>query len=478
MAEGFENAADDAREVAKIKIETEKKLSEIFNARHKADMDYNNKLVKQRRMEQILTRAGSAAGGGIGGAAFSMIQNIGQAKYSGYKRLEELKNLESGQILSPEQAKERDMLSSGSGASNKVFGKLEKTFDKHFGGDSKWNKFFGGQGKMAAAGLGMGAVGGGMALGKMIIDSSPMFQQMLKILNFGVMMILRPIGDFFGFLMRPIMLMLLRKFIIPFYQTALPVMQEMGTVIGEVIAPVLERILLGVIGVVQLLAAASPIAMLLGNSQGLVQEGMKNLEAALTGVISTDITNPEIRDAGAKIESKLGEVGESLGSKYQATIAALDRARNAPTTEASKKANEDLSKKINKWTEFMGSKGMLQQDGLMKVGRYTTEAMAGVKEGKFTSVDEAMNWFAQQMFKGGINKYAHGGIINEPVIGIGRSGAGYLIAESGAERVTPVSGGGGHVTINVYGDVDNKTMDTFERKVLDVLGKSNARRGL
>ena len=62
-------------------------------------------------------------------------------------------------------------------------------------------------------------------------------------LNFGVMMILRPIGDFFGFFLRPIFIMLLRKFIIPFYQTYLPMMQQMGADMGERVVKLLMLIL-------------------------------------------------------------------------------------------------------------------------------------------------------------------------------------------------------------------------------------------
>ena len=250
-------------------IKLHKKRLQLTTEEYNKRLDYENKLIKMRRMEQILTRA--APMGGIGGIAFGMLQNIGQAKMAGYKRL---KKLQGKKELTPEETKEKSVLEQ-SATTNKLFGKLDRSFEKYFGGNSKWNKFFAGQGKTAAVGLGLGALGGGMALGKMIIDSSPMFQQMLKLLNFGIMMVLRPIGDFFGFLMRPIMLMLLRKFIIPFYQTALPVMQDMGDYIGNVIAPVLEKVLIGITGVGQLLMAASPIAMALGLSGKLFEEGYK-----------------------------------------------------------------------------------------------------------------------------------------------------------------------------------------------------------
>jgi len=61
------------------------------------------------------------------------------------------------------------------------------------------------------AGLATG-VAGLLQFRKMVVDSSPMLQAMLKILNVGIMFILRPIGDMFGFIMRPL--------VIPFMQMA------------------------------------------------------------------------------------------------------------------------------------------------------------------------------------------------------------------------------------------------------------------
>ena len=225
------SAEDDMFEVeAQNVIKVHKKRLQLTTEEYKKRLDYENKLVKMRRMEQILTRA--APMGGIGGMAFGMLQNIGQAKMAGYQRLKELQGKKE---LTPEETKEKSVLEQSS-TTNKLFGKLDRSFEKHFGGNSKWNKFFAGQGKTAAVGLGLGAVGGGMALGKMIIDSSPAFQQMLKLLNFGIMMVLRPIGDFFGFLMRPILIMLLRRLIIPFYQKFMPIMVKMGNDIGNILA--------------------------------------------------------------------------------------------------------------------------------------------------------------------------------------------------------------------------------------------------
>ncbi len=55
------------------------------------------------------------------------------------------------------------------------------------------------------AGVAAGAAGM-LGLGKMIIDSSPLMQTMLKLMNLGIMFTLRPIGDFIGTLFRPMMI--------------------------------------------------------------------------------------------------------------------------------------------------------------------------------------------------------------------------------------------------------------------------------
>ena len=190
-----------------------------WRERQKGDfkkLEIEDKLMRQRRMMEVMTRIPSmgGVGGGAMGVGMGFLQNLIGTKMMGFNRLKDLQDKETGGgTLTSEEVKEKDMLSSQK-RSNSLFQRLDKTFDKHFGGDSKWNKFFAGQGKGAALGMGAGAAAGGMMLGKAIIDSSPMFQQMLKLLNFGVMMVLRPIGDFFGFFMRPILIALLQKFII------------------------------------------------------------------------------------------------------------------------------------------------------------------------------------------------------------------------------------------------------------------------
>ena len=213
----------------------------IYQINRKLNQEQDHQMKQQRRMQMVMTR--SLGGGGLLGQGMSMIQNLASLKHQNYQTLKQLKSLESQRLLTPKEAKQRDMLSGGyknQTGSNNVFEKLDKTFDKFFGGDSKWNKMFGGQGKMAAAGIGLGAAGAGLGLGKAIIESSPLLQQMLKLMKFGFMLILKPIGDFFGFIMRPIMILLLRKFIIPFYQSVYPWFAKEGTKLGNNIAKVVD----------------------------------------------------------------------------------------------------------------------------------------------------------------------------------------------------------------------------------------------
>lgn len=85
---------------------------------------------------------------------------------------------------------------------------------------------------LAKLGLITTGISGIYGLIKSIVASSPMLQQMLKLLQFSVMLILRPIGDFIGFFLRPILLWALRTYIIPFYQTYMPIAIALGEFLG------------------------------------------------------------------------------------------------------------------------------------------------------------------------------------------------------------------------------------------------------
>jgi hypothetical protein len=68
-----------------------------------------------------------------------------------------------------------------------------------------------------------------------------MLQQMLKLFNFGIMLIFRPIGDFFGFFLRPLIIYFLRSVALPFYREWRPILQKLGAFLGDQLADDLEE---------------------------------------------------------------------------------------------------------------------------------------------------------------------------------------------------------------------------------------------
>ena len=90
--------------------------------------------------------------------------------------------------------------------------------------------------KAVPIGIGVGVAGVLMSVIVKAFSASPLFAQMMKMMKFMVTLILMPIGTFFGALLRPILILLLRKFIVPFYSTYMPQWMKLGTDIGNFIA--------------------------------------------------------------------------------------------------------------------------------------------------------------------------------------------------------------------------------------------------
>tara|TARA_R110000822_G_scaffold151952_2_gene291091 strand:+ start:878 stop:1957 length:1080 start_codon:yes stop_codon:yes gene_type:complete len=84
--------------------------------------------------------------------------------------------------------------------------------------------------KLGIIAIGVGSLVGLVAkISGMIVDSSPMLSQMLKLLNFGIMLVLRPIGDFIGFFLRPMVIFFIRSIALPWYRSNAKKFQEAGT---------------------------------------------------------------------------------------------------------------------------------------------------------------------------------------------------------------------------------------------------------
>ena len=115
-----------------------------------------------------------------------------------------------------------------------VSGRLKPMFAKL----DKMGEFLGK--KAVPIGIGMGVAGVLMSVIVKAFSASPLFGAMMKLMKFMVTLILMPIGTFFGALLRPILIMLLRKFIIPFYSTAMPTLMNLGTEVGNAIVDFMD----------------------------------------------------------------------------------------------------------------------------------------------------------------------------------------------------------------------------------------------
>jgi len=100
---------------------------------------------------------------------------------------------------------------------------------------------------------------------------------------------------------------------------------------------------------------------------------------------------------------------------------------------------------------------------------YSTADALGDKSGK----QDAMNLLNPE-------RMAEGGIISEPIFGIGRSGKSYLLGESGAERITPLksSEGGVNVVINIAKMSNTVDLQQIKPIIERALRETHSRRGI
>ena len=578
----------DLQEEIRLRGIASKAMTEYKSQVRKLEAEEDHRLKTIRRMQTVMSR--TAGMGGMIGGAMNMVQGIGGLKKSNQQRFNQLKTEETQRILSPKEAKERDMLGQNKG-SNKFFDKLDAMMEKSFGGDSKWNKMFGGQGKMAAAGIGAGAVGAGIGLGKMIIDSSPAFQSLLKLLNFGIMLILRPIGDFFALLFRPILIMLLRKFIIPFYQYVYPWFMK-NLQLGESITGSLDEVASVVQSTATTSVATSGTSLtdnILKESAKLIPPAQKGLGApppkgnlAKAGNTFTEAAVTTVKKINQLSSLPFKIVEKAVNkviipaakttlttSKVIATATAdmltggaatkvLDSAKNAVDNVTKPLQNiggKVLEKAIEKGSILATSKVVTKvipvvgqvltaidaSGSLMK--EFAPETYEGIRQGalgigamlgddKGTYTEGFLDFMgygkestAEQLtgLAGGVSDWAtghnprdkkkegafgmggffgmaEGGIIKEPIKGVGKSGQKYMFGESGMEAVMPmrkiaaVSGGmmgvikakkmdesrsQSPITINitVNGSIhSDRDMLNFQRTIMKAIETSSTRK--
>ena len=515
----FDKQAKKAEQINKKMEEHQKKVaisSKIISDRQEKHLAMENKYIQQRRLMQTMQRVGGG-GSGVMGNVMNMMQGIGGMKVNNYQRLQELNK--KGLDMNSGDIKERNMLKGG--GINNTLGRLDKLFEKTFGGDSKWNKMFGGHGKAAAIGAGAGAVGTGLAVSKAIIDSSAMLQQMFKLMQFGFMLILKPIGDFFGFLMRPIMILLLRKFIIPFYQKVYPWFATTGAKIGTDIALVLDS--LGDKGTLAIIATSilGAVAGVMKIKDWLDDSKMTKLANKIgdriqKGTSLIDDVKPTAAGTQTKINNSkfvggtTTEGGKFMGKDDPMKNKTLSKYNSNPSIKKIQKFMDRINDvKIRRpdmpkaqiqaqIDDFMkkqpsgGANGVL--DKLKKVitsSKFLSKIGGTLAKGGFWGLahELMLDMFNIDIVDGDYdpatdprNMMAKGGIINEPIKGIGQnSGQSYLLGESGSEMVIPMSKVGQmgttvNITIsNMSGDAND--LNKLRSTILEVMQTVNVNRG-
>lgn len=395
-----------------------------------------------------------------------------------------------------------------------------------------------------SGGLGKAAAVGFMALGimelvklvkglfSMVVDSSPMLKAMMGLLNNSIMFILRPIGDFIGFMLRPILMVFLRYIALPFYKHFYPIMQKYGNTIGEGLASLLllaigffqdpagalkkafdglpdtVRKIIDVVfpmaGIVDLLThldvaskAIKDFADLVsGSIIKTIQDGWKAITGVFSSITSsiTSVITPAWNTLkglwsgiSTAITSTVTPAWNTL-SKFFTSISSTVTSALTPIWNSFsiffKTINSGLTLILSPvWTALVNAFDWLE-GGITLIKDAWGNVVTGFKMMANFFIDiynGAISWLKNLPGIGGLfsglqpaKKFGNGGMITEPVIGVGqRSGQGYMFGERGNEMVTPVGRGGGN-TINIY--VNGGDPIALKKIILETIQESSTRR--
>jgi hypothetical protein len=335
----------------------------------------------------------------------------------------------------------------------------------------------------------------------LIFDSSPMLKQIMNLMNFGLMLIFRPIGDFIGFMLRPIVVLLLRQVIIPFYRDILPIAREFGDFLGGGLVELWEdpsTFIADAINATGAWAQEQVLSMLDGTFdwEGF---GTAVLEGALTFIKALPIYKIEklIFEVLQKIDwsgvtKGLNTIGDAFGKAVGDRLQGISTMIQQPFLMFIGKVNMlllvTLPAEFAKFQQTISNIWIqIQQPFLMFIGKINMFFLVTIpnwfKNIEFPDIGELIRAGATDAwgtFTGAIG-FADGGQINEPIFGMGKSGQTYTFGERGSETIIPngESDGGGGTTINIsIGNISSEgDMAAFERRVTEVLESVNSRRG-
>ena len=386
------------------------------------------------------------------------------------------------------------------------------------------------------------ALGSLVALGAIIktaLDSSPMFQQMLKLWKFAIMMIFRPLGDFFGFFFRPILVLLLRKFIIPWYTTMYPVMIKLGNDLGTFVASALEwftDVGAKIVGFFTGLGTGTfdvnaLVAMLMGGTSTIGTSFIDIITSKLLPSAFASTGNTILSDSWDLFYKGISTILDTMKPFVVTAITWVGNVAKWLVGEGSnvvKFAWETLKeqmpfiKSIFKWLKdqmpnvktlfatFMTSLEWLKTKweqtssaltiaytmlksavdtltmlpsriwvGLKSLPQKIADGFMSVLTGIFDYLES--HWLVGAAFKALRPHlgFAEGGRITEPIFGVGKSGKTYSFGERGSETVIPDGKGGfGGITINIQNMSGSQSdLNNLRQTILSVIQEANTRRG-
>jgi hypothetical protein len=438
-------------------------------------------------------------------------------------------------------------------------------------------------------GMLLGAGAGGLILGVIIkaLSVAPMFQQMMKLFKFTVSLILMPIGTFFGAVLRPILISLIRG-IAPNFKDWMKTSMDLGDKVGKgilelftdpigwftnafsnlfnllpnFISTSIDSLITSLTDIMPTFpdvfaeespeekekkqkehdaywkkfnddmaeigkAIMRPILTFIGylNSFFIVmipdaiKGAAKFLQDGLDW-IGTELLKPLWMFIGTlntlffvQLPEFLGSIGERFGEFWEGVFDGIkkfiyglpvigktiegyfeksDKNLKDTPNEARNAAHhvEGIAKifdSVHQWISNALS-GVSQQtytkaDGSVEPTAAATTAMAVLNKFGVGSIDASGNSSSFNFASKSFQKMATGGMITEPIFGIGKSGKSYLLGEAGNEMVTPmsqVSNTSAGATINIHigkieKDADfNQLKPMIQRWILE----ANSRRGM
>ena len=120
----------------------------------------------------------------------------------------------------------------------------------------------GAAGAAAAPALAVVAIQSLISIIKQVLDYlkrvSALLGALFKLIETSIMLLIKPIADFIGYMLKPIVMLILRFFVIPFYRTIVPIIKEIGDLWDKIFTQIMTPLMPILKEVAQILAQVLP----------------------------------------------------------------------------------------------------------------------------------------------------------------------------------------------------------------------------